>query len=357
MDYEKELQGLDKDDLKRIGRRLNISGVYKLRKDELVEAIRQCPEKEIKKALGLGFWQKHKTFILVAGLFGTLVSVVALIFGIWSHSSSQKGAESFDKKLRDIEYKIETKFDDPKAVAKVKEEYEKKLASMRETIAGLKGVDKKSKDEALAAFQKGNFSLAKELLLKIREKEKKRQQELNKEAAVTAYRLGDIAYLELDFKGALDYYLEAERLDPGNTLYTNEVGKAYYALGKYTKAKESFEKSLEIDLKAYGERHPKVATGLNNLGLAWYDLGDARKAIGYYEQALAIDKEVYGERHPSIATSLNNLGRAWGDLGEVSKAINCLQASYGIFRDVYGEDHHYTKRTKAALDSLKQSKK
>jgi acylphosphatase len=84
MDYEKELQGLDKDDLKRIGRRLNISGVYKLRKDELVEAIRQCPAKEIKKALGLGFWQKHKKSISI----GTAVSVIALIFGIWSHSSS-----------------------------------------------------------------------------------------------------------------------------------------------------------------------------------------------------------------------------------------------------------------------------
>jgi tetratricopeptide (TPR) repeat protein len=298
-----------------------------------------------------------------------------------------------------MEYIIGTKINDPKAVAKVKEEYEKKLASMEETIAGLKGVDKKSKDEALAAFKKGDFSRARELFLKIREKERKRQQELNKEAAVTAYRLGDIAYLELDFKGALDYYLEAERLDPGNTLYTTEVGKAYYTLAKYTKAKEYFEKSLEIDLKTYGdkhpsvairlnnmgaassalgearkaisyyeralaidkavygERHPNVAVELNNLGRGWGDLGEAKKAIGYYEQALAIDKEVYGERHPGVAIDLNNLGRTWGDLGEVTKAVKCLEASYGIFREFYGEDHPDTKNSKKELDSLKQSKK
>jgi hypothetical protein len=49
MDYKKELQGLEKDDLKRIVHRLNVSGVYKLRKDKLLKAIQQCPEKEIKK--------------------------------------------------------------------------------------------------------------------------------------------------------------------------------------------------------------------------------------------------------------------------------------------------------------------
>lgn len=60
MDFRQKLQGFDKDKPREVARKHNISGANKLRKDELIEAIQQCPEKEMRKALGLGFWQRYK---------------------------------------------------------------------------------------------------------------------------------------------------------------------------------------------------------------------------------------------------------------------------------------------------------
>jgi len=149
---------------------------------------------------------------------------------------------------------------------------------------------------------------------------------------------------------ALAAYLEADRLAPGNAEYLNMVGMAYNALGEYRQALDYFEKARAIDEKAYGKKHPDVATRLNNLGSAHQALGDHRKAISYYEQALSIDEAVFGKEHPNVARESNNLGAAYLSLGDKAKAKPYLQTAYDIFKKLYGDLHPNTQTIKKLLD-------
>ncbi|MCK4765878.1 MAG: tetratricopeptide repeat protein, partial [Candidatus Aminicenantes bacterium] len=340
MDYRKKLNKMDLPELEAIAKKLNVRvsliktpGREALtREEELIEAILKCPEKEIKNALGLDWWQKPRKPFFYIGLIGGLASIIALIFALWSHQSSQKENIDLKQRLGDVEQILALKIEDPAAVQRLKDEYEKKLASMEETLKNLKTGDKKARDEALKAFREGDYSKAKKLFLEIKEKE-------SKKSALTSYNLGEIAFLELDFEGALAHFLEAGRLDPGNTLYQNEIGLAYLTLAEYQKAKDCFEKALASDMKTYGKEHPHVATRWNNLGRAWAKLGKYEKAIEYFEKALQSDLKTYGKEHPDVARDWNNLGFAWAKLGKYEKAIEYYEKAMASDMKTYGKDH------------------
>jgi len=137
----------------------------------------------------------------------------------------------------------------------------------------------------------------------------------------------------------------------------NDLGLAYRALGDTYKAIENYEKALEIDLKVFGDQHPKVAIRYNNLGGAYRALGDAFKAIKYYEKALEIDLKVFGDQHPSVAIRCNNLGGAFSDLGDAFKAIEYCEKALGILTAVYGKNHPSTQTVNANLEIIKPQKK
>lgn len=64
----------------------------------------------------------------------------------------------------------------------------------------------------------------------------------------------------------------------------------------------------KIDREVYGERHPNVVKTLNNLGLAWYDMGKPKKAIEYIQQSHNIFQEFFGDKRPHtkiVKESLN----------------------------------------------------
>ena len=181
----------------------------------------------------------------------------------------------------------------------LKEKYQKVVRELNE----YKTKDKRAED-ALVAFKDGNYEKAKELFETQREEEKKKEGE----HAETAYNLGNVYFVELDFQEALRAYLDAVRLAPDNSTYLNEAGSTFNTLAQYDKAIEYYEKALKTDLKTFGEDHPNVATRWNNLGLAWRAKGEYDKAIEYYEKSLMSILKTFGEDHPNVATSWNNLG-------------------------------------------------
>ena len=142
-----------------------------------------------------------------------------------------------------------------------------------------------------------------------------------------------------DYQQALEAYLEAARLKPGNTKYLNSIGLAYLELANYNKAIGYFEKALALDTGAHGDRHPHIASWLNNLGEAWRELGNYQKAIGYYEKALAIFEKTYGKEHPQVAWVICNLGETFRLLGNYQKAIGYFEKALAIDRKTYGEEH------------------
>ncbi|NIM16934.1 MAG: tetratricopeptide repeat protein [Candidatus Aminicenantes bacterium] len=130
------------------------------------------------------------------------------------------------------------------------------------------------------------------------------------EYAETAYNLGNVYFLQLKYKEALDSYLEADRLDPGNAEYKNSIGLCHLELGNYQPAGEYFATCLELNRKACGDGHGKVATSWNNLGLAYDSLGRCEMAIQYFKKALPIFEKFLGKEHPSTKTVQENLEMA-----------------------------------------------
>ena len=69
----------------------------------------------------------------------------------------------------------------------------------------------------------------------------------------------------------------------------------YYAQKKYDKAKSYYESALEINMKVYGDVHPKVAENYYNIGLVCFNQNDYGASLTYYKKAYEIYKEIYGE--------------------------------------------------------------
>jgi tetratricopeptide (TPR) repeat protein len=145
--------------------------------------------------------------------------------------------------------------------------------------------------------------------------------------------------------------------DENISVLLNNLGITYRDLGEANKAIEYYEKSLEIDLKVFGDQHPKVAIRYNNLGSAYNDLGNANKAIEYLEKSLEIDLKVFGDQHPNVAIRYNNFGLAYRALGEANKAIEYYEKSLEVISTFYGKDHPSTKTVNKNLNSIKEQSK
>ena len=77
-----------------------------------------------------------------------------------------------------------------------------------------------------------------------------------------------------------------------------------------------------------------MATGLNNLAALLQDQGELDEAKPLYEQALEIDKKAHGSNHPRVATGLNNLAGLLQDQGELDKAKPLYEQALEIFKKV-----------------------
>ena len=117
-------------------------------------------------------------------------------------------------------------------------------------------------------------------------------------------------------KKAMDIYegLSEDCLGYANTLHN--YGEVQYRLGYKNKAKEFYEKALEMKRKTLPENHSSIAETLDNLGLVCNDLDDKNKAKEFYERALGMYRETIDQNHILIARILKNLGNVYSDLGD-----------------------------------------
>ena len=116
----------------------------------------------------------------------------------------------------------------------------------------------------------------------------------------------------------------------------NEHGLLNLALGKFAKAKDYFERALEIRKEQFGPNHVDVAASYNNLGMVYRDTGEFAKAQDYYERALEIRKEQLGPNHVDVAASYNNLGMVYRDTGEFAKAQDYYERALEIRKEQLG---------------------
>jgi tetratricopeptide (TPR) repeat protein len=150
---------------------------------------------------------------------------------------------------------------DPQLVSELKDKIQELEKELEERTRTTK--DKRA-EEALIAFKAGNYEKARVLFETLREEEKEKE----REHAKTAYNLGNVYFVELDFSKALEAYLDAVRLAPDNSTYLNEVGKSFHTLAQYDKAIEYLEKALSLFRVKLGNDHTRTKSTKTSLSLA-----------------------------------------------------------------------------------------
>ncbi|MEM3986944.1 MAG: tetratricopeptide repeat protein, partial [Candidatus Methanomethylicia archaeon] len=119
----------------------------------------------------------------------------------------------------------------------------------------------------------------------------------------------------------------------------NNLGNVYNDQGKYADAEKMYKQALEIYKKYFGNFHPNVATVLINLGNVYYKQGKYFSAEKMYKQALSIRKKHYGDVHPIVADLLINLGDIYYTQGKYSAAENVYKQALEIYKKYYGDEH------------------
>ena len=94
--------------------------------------------------------------------------------------------------------------------------------------------------------------------------------------------------LKLEYEDAEKYYEKATKLRPNNFFYLSDYAKILSTLGKYEKAIEYYQKSLESAIDIFGDNHREVASRFHDLGLGWRELGEHQKSMEYLEKAYSI---------------------------------------------------------------------
>ena len=119
----------------------------------------------------------------------------------------------------------------------------------------------------------------------------------------------------------------------------NQMGLYYRGRGRYSEAKRSFKRALQIDEASFGHDDPEVAVDLNGLGVVLSDLGDLAGARDCFERALWIDEAAFGHDAPRVATCVNNLGNVLRNLGDLAAARQYLERGLRIDEAASGVDH------------------
>ena len=82
-----------------------------------------------------------------------------------------------------------------------------------------------------------------------------------------------------------------------------ELGSLEDKYGKYDKALEYYQKSLEIRLQHQSDDSPDLATIFNAIGVVYKNLEDFEFALTYYLKALDIQLKNLGSEHSHLASS------------------------------------------------------
>ena len=143
--------------------------------------------------------------------------------------------------------------------------------------------------------------------------------------AYAYYHLGDYEKALDSYKQALNIYTQEEKWQEQGAILTN-MGALYGDIGQYQKALESHQQALVLaqqvnDLKKQGEI-------LNNMGAIYQNLNQNQQALEFYQQALEILQQVGDEGWQGAI--LNNLGLIYADLEDYQKAIDSYQKALSL---------------------------
>ena len=233
-------------------------------------------------------------------------------------------------------------------------DFAKEFKDMRQRLRDILPGDKTLETQigqARTAFDEGEFSTAKNLLLEVGDKEssvglEKRNASIRHLTAASTVNtiIGDLNMAHLDFPAAAEKYKQAIEVLPPfqeelHAELLNKHGTAAYQAGDHQSAIVSFERGLGLLQKRLGKNHPDVATSLNNLALIYYSRGNYEAAEPLYRRSLSIDEQTLGIDHPGVATDLNNLALLYKKQGDLEAAEPLLKRALEIKEKNFDPGH------------------
>jgi tetratricopeptide (TPR) repeat protein len=112
--------------------------------------------------------------------------------------------------------------------------------------------------------------------------------------------------------------------------HLNDLGGAYWRIGKTKEARQLYEQGLDISREAGSQFWEGIFLG--NLGNVYGDLGDLDTAIDFYERALVISRALKDRQGEE--TWLGDLGNHYAQAGEVNKALQYHRLALAISREL-----------------------
>jgi len=106
----------------------------------------------------------------------------------------------------------------------------------------------------------------------------------------------------------------------------------------------------------FGQDHPQLGNLSNNLGNLLRKMRRFHEAHEFIQRALTINTRILGSDNPLVAMNVTNYGLLLRDQGEKEKATSLFQQAYDVFRTHWGEKNRTTKRVKAYLQEINESK-
>ncbi len=176
------------------------------------------------------------------------------------------------------------------------------------------------------------------------------------------------AYFNMDdFERAIEAYYEVFNLysinnDGVNSAYSlMKIGQSYYMMNKLIKAKDYYERALDIFKK--NQHYPGIAEALQSNALILSHWGEYYKALNLNSEALNFWKEM--DNISEIAKVNYNNGIIYKELGDMNRAKDCFQKSLNLFvetncikevvnsighlGDIYMQSHDYDKALEYCL--------
>lgn len=121
-----------------------------------------------------------------------------------------------------------------------------------------------------------------------------------------------------------------------------DLGMYKMTQGEYEKAREYYNRSLDIKETVYGEDgHPNYTATLMNLAVLEKQLGHSAVAESLFIKTMEIDEKLFGDDHPYVAMSMSHLAGIYQEREEYEKALDFLESAKQIYLDAYGPDHYY----------------
>jgi tetratricopeptide (TPR) repeat protein len=120
-------------------------------------------------------------------------------------------------------------------------------------------------------------------------------------------------------------------LDLGDVL--NNLGRVYQTKRQYAKAEEAYLRSLELITQRLGATHPNLATPLDNVGSLYREMGRYKEAEEHLRRSLAIEEEAAKPiDEAAVMHTLHELGKAYIGLNDKVRAEAVLARASEIAR-------------------------